>query len=1006
MSKTRNALSAGRHLWKALIALAFGGFLLMSYVVWSAHREIWVEARLTAQSQVDRLEAQFDATLRRVDASLDDLAFRLPREAMDKSRAAEFRPALEAQIDRMRRSFPEVAGFRVIDAQGDVLYLAGGGDYVNLAERSYFRELQAAPATPIVFSEVVQSRITGRKTVVAAKPVRDEAGRFLGIVSSAIELEHFGELLDAIRVGPHGVIAIRRSSTHDLVVQSHASEVPAVLPASHPVRWRMAGGETAGVFERDGEDGDVVRVWAFRTLKDYPFYVMAGLDQEDVMAVWRQRASTVGMLGIVLFLSLCFVLLWLARVQHRESKAVEKLERHRRQLREAQRLAQIGSWEFDIVDNRLSWSDELYRILELDPQEAPATYEQFLARVHADDRDRVDRAYRQSVERHEPYEVEHRMIMADGRVKLVRECGETVYADDGTPLRSIGTAQDMTGIRQLESQMELLGSAFQHGGEAIVITDCDNNIVLVNPAFTRLTGYTKEDVIGRNPRILSAGRNTPADYQRMWQGLRENGFWQGEIWDRRKDGGIYPKWLSISVIRDEEGAVRYYIAHFTDVSSERAAEARLHHMAHHDVLTGLYNRASLKERLDHGLAVARRENAKIALLFIDLDRFKVINDTLGHHVGDELLIQVGRRLRSCVRESDVVARLGGDEFVIMLTGVEHSSTVAMIAEKLVSEVNDPYQVGVHQLYTSPSIGIAIFPTDGPDGETLMKNADAAMYHAKNAGRNNFQFFDARMNEASLERLKIENSLRQGLGRDEFLLHFQPIVDVRSGRVAGLEALVRWQHPERGLLFPGTFIGVAEETGLIMPLGDWVFWAACRQLAEFRRIGIRDVKMSLNISAIQMRNGNLDVLTRGAIEAYDLEPGDLIFEITESVAMQQPEETVRILDILHDMGVTLALDDFGTGYSSLSYLRMFALNHLKLDRSFVQEIGQDADGQVICDATIGLAHNLGLKLIAEGVETEEQLDYLRGRGCDLVQGYLFSKPLPADQAVDFIRQRNG
>lgn len=696
---------------------------------------------------------------------------------------------------------------------------------------------------------------------------------------------------------------------------------------------------------------------------------------------------------------------WLVDRLTLPAKLAGELQRSRQQLQEIQRLAGIGSWELDLERNELSWSDELYQIFEIDPVQGPVDYEHFLQMVHEEDRGRVDQAYQAALATRQPYEVEHRMVMPDGRIKQIRERGETFYDEAGKPLRSIGTAQDITDIRLLESQMQLLGSAFHHSGEAIMITDHNNRILTVNAAFTMLTGYSQEEVAGQDPRLLSAGRTSREDYKRMWAAIKEKSFWQGEIWDRRKDGGVYPKWLSVSVIRDEQGDIRYHIAHFTDVSTERATEAKIHYMAHHDMLTGLNNRFSLKDRLEHALAVARRESARVALLFIDLDRFKVINDTLGHHVGDELLIHVSRRLRQCVRESDLVARLGGDEFVVMLSGIEHSSSVAMVAEKLVMRVAEPYPVGAHTLYTTPSIGIAIYPMDGEDGETLMRNADAAMYHAKSAGRNNFQFFDAKMNEAAVERLGIEHALRLALGRDEFRLHFQPIINLRTGKVSCVEALIRWQHPERGLLAPGMFIGVAEETGLIQPIGDWVIWAACRQLAAFREAGLTGVKMAINISAIQMRNSDLSVLARGVIEAYSLPPGDLVFEITESVAMEHPDETVRVLDLLRDMGVSLALDDFGTGYSSLSYLRMFALDKLKLDRSFVEEIGQDVDGQVICDATIGLAHNLGLTLVAEGVETEAQLDYLRARGCDLVQGYLFSKPLPAEQVMDFIHQRN-
>jgi diguanylate cyclase (GGDEF)-like protein len=431
----------------------------------------------------------------------------------------------------------------------------------------------------------------------------------------------------------------------------------------------------------------------------------------------------------------------------------------------------------------------------------------------------------------------------------------------------------------------------------------------------------------------------------------------------------------------------------------------LQHMAHHDALTGLLNRLSLKGRLDQALAAARRDGVRVALLFIDLDRFKVINDTLGHHIGDKLLIEVAARLKDSVRDSDVVARLGGDEFVIMLSDMENSASAAVVAEKLVRNIGDPYRIDGYDLYTTPSIGVAIFPSDGENGDVLMKNADAAMYHAKAAGRNNFQFFDARMNDAALERLKIEHSLRQALAREEFCVHYQPIIEIASGRVSAFEALVRWEHPEMGMVPPGNFIGIAEETGLIQPIGEWVFWTACRQLAEFNTAGFRGLKMCINISAMQLRNGNLPILARGAIEAFGLEPETLVFEITESVAMQKPEETARILQQLSEMGVGLAIDDFGTGYSSLSYLRMFPIDHLKLDRSFVQEIGKGPGSSVICDATIGLAHNLGLKLVAEGVETQAQYDYLQQEGCDLIQGYLFSRPIPAVDALAFIRQRN-
>ncbi len=996
------------HLWIALISLVVGGFILLAYVLWSAYQDVWGESRSIASSQAELVVARFDATLRRVESTLDDLAVRIPPDAFVANNATRHRQLIEAELERSRHAFPEVAGFRVIDVNGDVLYRSGGGDYVNLADRSYFRIPKEQVGVGIVFSEVIISRLTGRPTLVAARAVRTADGRFLGVMSAAIELSYFEALFKSVRLGEAGALAIRRSDLHTLVVRHPPvpGEFNRPLEASHPIQHSLQAGERRGVLEFRAQVDGIRRVYGFQVLDHYPFYVLAGLAETDVMAAWRQRVLLVGLLGGLLFAGLTAVVIGLFRSQRREQAVAEELLRNDEQLNAAQRIAQLGSWEIALPSRRIFCSAELFRIFEIpEAAQAGVTYDDFMAHVHPDDRAMVDKALLGVIDTQQPASLRHRLLLPDGRIKYVLECCEAEYAEDGKPLKVIGSSQDVTVEQEMSSQMQLLASAVQFSGEAILITDAENRILTVNPAFTRLTGYEPDEAIGRNPRFLSAGRTTAEEYAQLWMSLKERGFWQGEIWDRRKDGGVYPKWMSISVIRGEDGAIRYYVAHFTDVSSERAAEERLHHIAHHDVLTGLFNRFSLKGHLDQALAAARRDGSRVALLFIDLDRFKTINDTLGHHVGDELLIEVGKRLQETVRESDVVARLGGDEFVIMLTGIEHSAAVAVVAEKLVFNIGHTYQIGGFDLYTSPSIGIAIYPTDGQDGETLMKNADAAMYHAKMAGRNNFQFFDQKMNDAAVDRLKIEHALRLALANDEFCLYYQPVIDLRSGRVSGVEALVRWQRPERGLLSPARFIGVAEETGLIQPLGEWVLWAACRQLADFRAAGLDELRMAINISAIQMRNGNLPLLVRGIIQAYELPPERIMFEITESAAMEQPTETVRILDLLHDMGVSIAIDDFGTGYSSLSYLHMFPINHLKLDRSFVAEIGDETDGSVICDATIGLAHSLGQKVVAEGIETEEQLAYLKQINCDMGQGYLFSHPLPPDEVVAFIRQRN-
>jgi diguanylate cyclase (GGDEF)-like protein/PAS domain S-box-containing protein len=551
--------------------------------------------------------------------------------------------------------------------------------------------------------------------------------------------------------------------------------------------------------------------------------------------------------------------------------------------------------------------------------------------------------------------------------------------------------------------------AFEQSREAILITDAKNRIVGINRAFSELTGYGVSEVLGENPKFLSSGHAEPELYALMWQALEEHGFWEGEIWDKRKDGSTYPKWLSISVIKDETGAVLNYVGNFNDISSSKEAADRLAHLAYHDPLTSLPNRLSFEAQLTQSLRICEREARQLALMVIDLDNFKNINDTLGHHVGDEVLQKVALRLREAIRSSDIVARLGGDEFVVVLPEIDGPMVAARVAHKIQESLADCYQLAGHALYATPSIGISLFPTDGQDTATLLRNADSAMYHAKNAGRNNHQFYAKRMNEAAGERLQLEGALRLAVAAlspesSEFLMHFQPQIDAKTGRVTGLEALLRWQSPTFGSVSPLRFISIAEETGLIQPLGDWVIWETCRQIRALKSAGVKDVRIAINLSAQQLRSDNLLQLVRGALACYELETSDIELEVTESTAMQNAEITLGILDQLADMGILLAIDDFGTGYSSLAYLKHLPIKRLKIDRSFVKEIETDTNDAAICAATIALGHNLGLQLVAEGVETEAQRDFLCRLNCDVLQGYLYSKPLPFEEIVPFLLAR--
>ncbi|MDD3528547.1 MAG: EAL domain-containing protein [Gallionellaceae bacterium] len=566
--------------------------------------------------------------------------------------------------------------------------------------------------------------------------------------------------------------------------------------------------------------------------------------------------------------------------------------------------------------------------------------------------------------------------------------------------------RNLLARRRIERQLRLAAHVFEHSGEAIMVTDRDNHIIEVNPAFTRMTGYTLDEVRGRNPRLLASGRTTVEEYAAMWRGLREQGFWQGEMWDRNKDGAIYPKLLAISVVRSPQGEIDFYIASFADIRQQKAAEERIRYIAHHDALTGLPNRLHLRIAIEQAMVACRRSGGEVAVIFIDLDRFKLINDSLGHSIGDGLLVEVAGRLKDSVRASDLVSRLGGDEFVVMLSARDAGRTAANVAKKILERLSQPYRVEGHLLHSTPSLGISLYPQDGDSVEALMKCADTAMYHAKEAGRRQFHFYAESMNRRTRAQLDLENSLHQALAHGELHLQYQPQADITGGRLVGAEALVRWQHPVRGLVPPAEFIPLAEESGLILIIDHWVLTEASRQIAAWRASGLPDVTVAVNLSPRQfIREGLVDTID-GIVAAAGIAPAALEFEITENTMMERAEQAAAVLKALSARGFGIAVDDFGTGYSSLSYLKRLPVSKLKIDRSFVTDIPTDANDVAIATAIIQMAASLGLKVVAEGVETEAQRAFLQAHGCDMMQGYLYSQPLDPDAFAEFVRARAG
>jgi diguanylate cyclase (GGDEF)-like protein/PAS domain S-box-containing protein len=681
-------------------------------------------------------------------------------------------------------------------------------------------------------------------------------------------------------------------------------------------------------------------------------------------------------------------------------QAEEALRRSERRFRQLVESTDVVPWTANANDLKFTYvGPQAVKLLGLPPAHwyEPAFWS---TNVHADDCEWVQRQMKSVLPLGGNAKLEYRMKAADGRTVWVRNIINTVLVEGGDAALQ-GFLFDITEKRQADEQLRLAGEVFQSSGEAIVITDGEMRVLSVNPAFTVITGYSTEDAVGQTPYSLSPGVRSQERDQEIWQRVWHHGYWQGEVWDRRRNGDIYPKWLTVSVVRDAVGRPVNYIEIFSDVSERKEREERVRHLAHHDFLTDLPNRVLLNDRIAQAISHAERNRSQVAVLFLDLDRFKNVNDSLGHSVGDKLLQEVARRLRSCMRASDTVSRQGGDEFVILMPDVADPADIARGAQKILDAVASLYSIDGHELNTTPSIGISVYPNDGEDVDTLLKNADAAMYHAKESGRNNYQFFTQDMNTRALERLSLERSLRRAVEREELRLHYQPQYEVSTGRIVGVEALVRWQHPDFGLIPPGRFIHFAEDINLIRDLGKWVLHEACRQGCAWQAQGLPAVRMAVNISAIQFNDPDFPGTVLAALRATGLEARHLELELTETIIMQDVGRATNSLEQLKTLGLELAIDDFGTGYSSLSYLKRFPIDLLKIDQSFVRDITTDNDDAAITSAIIALTHNLGLRTIAEGVETTEQLKFLESRGCDEVQGFLFSRPLAPDECTDLL-----
>ncbi len=585
----------------------------------------------------------------------------------------------------------------------------------------------------------------------------------------------------------------------------------------------------------------------------------------------------------------------------------------------------------------------------------------------------------------------------------------TPGAPGASDIALIENIANLVGIslerKQFEEELQLASMVYSNSSEAIMVTDEENRIIAINPAFSAITGYSMHEVSGKEPSLLKSGRHDADFYRVMWREIETTGMWQGEVWNRRRNGEIFPEWLTINTIFNQDGSVHRHVALFSDITDKVRTDELIWKQANFDLLTDLPNRRMFYDRLEQEIKKSHRAGQLLALLFIDLDRFKEVNDTLGHEAGDVLLVEAADRIVSCVRESDMVARLGGDEFTVILSELQDASSVGKISQNILARLSEPFRLGPELAYVTASIGITFYPNDALDVQQLIRNADQAMYVAKNSGRNRFSHFTISMQEQAQQRLRILNDLRSAISAGQFRVHFQPIVDLSTGRVVKAEALLRWMHPERGMVSPMEFIPLAEETGLIHEIGDWVFRESARWMARW--IERRDsFQVSVNGSPVQFLS-EADFIGKWMehLDTLGLSGRHFVVEITEGVLLDADSSVTDKLLRFRDSGISVAIDDFGTGYSSLSYLKKFDIDYLKIDRSFVRDLATDPSDMALSEAIIVMAHKLGLKVVAEGVETEQQKNLLAAAGCDYAQGYLFSKPLPPEEFETLLETEN-
>ena len=988
----QNLKSLALVLLVTVVVLNLFMFGLLAYTLNASYQRTIDQVRTNVTNLALMMDHSITGAAREIVLVVEELQYYLDREL---AAGRQLPPEELRQLVRDREGWiGHIARLHISNADG--LVMSAPPEYrerLGFAQLDAFHQLRENPDLEQVITQLVRSPISEDWVLVCLRRYNLPDGQFGGVVAAAVDASYFVGLLSDLDLGPHG-IALIRDLDRRLVARHPPLDAPpgqtGAIGGSRELTALMDAGVATGLFYSQGTADGIPRTDAFRRLEQLPVVVVAGLGEADYMAIWRHDRNKAMGLGLLFFLvtTLGAQLLWRqVRTSYRANRRSRMLLQH----------ASDGIHILDEEGRLLEASNSFFQMLGYPPLgNTLRKVEQWDALHTAEElRTLITGAVRYN--RTNTFETRFRHR---GGHDFPVELTSVPLEIDGQPL-VFNAARDITERKKVEEDLRIAARAFE-SQVGMLITDADLRILRCNEAFSRITGYQLQDIVGRKPNLLQSGRHGKSFYEAMWHALNTQGSWQGEIWNKRKNGEVYPQLLSIGTVRNEAGETTHYVASLSDISARKATEEQMRTLAFYDSLTKLPNRRLFLERLEHAYAAVQRLHTFGALLVVDLDNFKTLNDTEGHTAGDLLLEQVANRLVACVPHQEAVARLGGDEFVILLDNlstdqVDAAHQAEKVAQDVLAALGRPYQLDQAEYRGSASIGITLFGSgESQSAAEVLRNAHLAMSQAKISGSSGWCFFDTSMPEQVRERSEIDAGLRIALEQDQFVLHYQPQVD-DDGRILGAEALVRWLHPQQGMISPGRFVPIAEQNGLILPLGNWVLWAACRQLAHWADDPrLAHLTLAVNVSANQLAQADFVDRVLAALTETGAPAKRLKLELTESALAQEIESVIDKMNQLKEHGVSFSLDDFGTGYSSLNYLNRLPLDQLKIDQSFVQGMLQDTNSAEIAQMIVLLAERMGLSVLAEGVETPDQQVALQKRGCHQFQGYLFGRPMPAEE----------